>query len=416
MKLRELLWLLPTLVLYLVVVVAFASDGLIGDEGRYLNFATNLTQGFYTTREDPSLWNGPGYPLVLAPFTAAGAPLIVMKLLNAVFLFVAVCMMYATARRYTGRTASLVFAWLFAVYPPFLRYLPFMLTEALGVMLVACTVYFLVRWYGTHAIGWLIAGGVAFAYLAITKVFFGWVLMIGAALFLLLSLAKPLRPLRRAGLVLLLGFVLCVPYLAYTYWLTGKPLLWGTSGGLSLYFMSTPHADEYGNWYSRHDVLSRPELARHKPFFEELSELSEVERDARYRQEALKNIRRSPKKYVVNWGLNVFRMLFSYPFSHTLHKPSTLFYLVPNVFLVALMVFLVYPTIVGRGCIPPEVFALLLLTGLVLGGSSLLCAEVRFFAITVPMLAVWILVTLVRVVRLRLVREAENESAGAEAA
>jgi len=419
MKLRELLWLLPALALYVLLIVVFAMDVTTGDEPRYLGFAENLTHGFYTTREEPELWNGPGYPLLLVPFVATGAPLLAMKLLNAVFLFIAICLMYATARQYAGRTASLVLAWLSAVYLPYLRWLPFVLTEAITIMLVACSTYLLVRWYRTRTIGWFFGSAVALAYLALTKVFFGWVLMSGSVIFLVLSLAKPFRPLWRAGVALGLALLLCLPYLVYTHTMTGRVLYWSNAGGANLYCLTTPYEGEYGNWRTPEDVLSEPELARHKPLYEELEKLGPIERDERLMQEAVSNIRRFPKKCLKNWGLNVTRMLFSFPYSYTLQKPSTLFYLVPNMFLVSLMLSLVYPTIVGRRRIPPEVFALLLLTFIVLGGTSLLNADGRHFAVAVPLLTVWILVVLERVVRIRLLRQtpagpAQPETSGKE--
>ncbi len=131
-------------------------------------------------------------------------------------------------------------------------------------------------------------------------------------------------------------------------------------------------------------------------------------------QEALSNIRRSPKKCLMNWALNVSRMVFCFPFSYTPQKPSTLYYLVPNVLLMSLMLSLVYPTIVGRRRIPPEVFTLLLLTFIVLGGTSLLNADPRHLAVAVPMLTVWILVVLERVVRIRLLRQTQPEVSGEE--
>jgi 4-amino-4-deoxy-L-arabinose transferase-like glycosyltransferase len=413
-KLRELLWLLPALALYVAVVIAFAPQQLVGDEGRYLDYARNLTHGYFTTREEPNLWSGPGYPLLIMPLVAADAPPLVIKLLNAPLVFVGICLMYATARQYTGRRNSLLFAWLLAVYPPFVRHLPYTLTEALALALVCAGVYCLTRWHRTPRLVWLIVSALVFACLALTKIFFGWVLMVGAAVFLVLALVKPLRPLWRLGVVLALALAMCTPYLAYTYWLTGKPLMWGTSGGLSLYFMTTPYPEEYGDWWGVPAVMNNQNLARHKPFFVELEKLGPLERDARLRQEAFNNIRRHPLKFVQNWMLNVTRMLFSYPYSYTPQKPTTLFYLVPNMLLVSLALFLVYPTIVGRRRIPSEVFVVLALAGLALGGNSLLSSHARWFALCVPMLALWMLVALVRVVRIQVVGDRAGETAGRE--
>src|SRR5690349_1086566 len=49
--------------------IAHLSAGApVGDEWRYLYYADNLLHGFYSPHDRVFLWNGPGYPLLLAPF------------------------------------------------------------------------------------------------------------------------------------------------------------------------------------------------------------------------------------------------------------------------------------------------------------------------------------------------------------
>ena len=45
---------LPFLILYTVFIIIFAKNGIHGDEGRYLDYANNLTHGFYS----------PAYPYI----------------------------------------------------------------------------------------------------------------------------------------------------------------------------------------------------------------------------------------------------------------------------------------------------------------------------------------------------------------
>jgi 4-amino-4-deoxy-L-arabinose transferase-like glycosyltransferase len=416
MKLRELLWVLPSLALYLALIAGAATDEWWGDEGRYVNYARNLTEGFYTTRENPDLLSGPGYPFVLVPFVAAGAPLLAMKLFNAVLLFAAVCLMYATARLYTDRVRALICAGLFALYPPFLRYTPYVLSESLTIMLATGSVLLLCLWYRTRRTGALVGAGLFLAYLALTKVSFGYVLMAGFVLFLAASLLRALRPARRAAWACGLALLLCSPYLIYTFSLTGRVLFWGNAGAGNFYYLTSPYDGEYGDWFSIEETLTNPNLARHKALYEQLKDLSPIERGDRWMQEGWKNIRRYPAKWAKNWALNISRMLINYPLSYTPQKPSTLFYIVPNMILVTVMLLLIYPTVVGRRRLPPEVFVLLTIAVLALGGTSFASSDVRHFAPTVPMLAVWILVTLTRVVRVRLVREPAGQGAGAQAA
>src|SRR2546426_604258 len=89
---------LPLLAFYLVIVLVFAQDGFQGDEGRYVKFASNLTQGYYADAVY-FLWNGPGYPLLLTPFMALGCSWLLVKLLNAFFLFGGLLYFYRKERR-----------------------------------------------------------------------------------------------------------------------------------------------------------------------------------------------------------------------------------------------------------------------------------------------------------------------------
>src|SRR2546425_8983498 len=100
---------LPLLALYLAIVLVFAKDGLQGDEIRYVQFASNLTQGYYA---DPVyvLWSGPGYPLFLAPFMALGWSWLLVKLLNAFLLFGGVIYFYRTLTFYLSELTATVFA------------------------------------------------------------------------------------------------------------------------------------------------------------------------------------------------------------------------------------------------------------------------------------------------------------------
>lgn len=87
---------LPLLALYLLEVVLFSSPTLVGDEGAYLNYAQHLSQG----QSPPTMWWGPGYPLILSAFVILRLPLLVAKLANAVFLFGALVYLHRTLALY----------------------------------------------------------------------------------------------------------------------------------------------------------------------------------------------------------------------------------------------------------------------------------------------------------------------------
>ena len=59
--------LLPFLFIYAFISLAVPPTKFNSDEVRYLNYAQNILNGYYSdTFPNIKLWNGPGYPLLLA--------------------------------------------------------------------------------------------------------------------------------------------------------------------------------------------------------------------------------------------------------------------------------------------------------------------------------------------------------------
>ena len=96
-KLPKNPWLLflPFLVLYIIFVLIFPTTGHQGDEERYLMFANNLVNGFYSPpAPDINLTNGPGWPIILMPFIALGLPLITITIANAFFYYLSIIFLF----------------------------------------------------------------------------------------------------------------------------------------------------------------------------------------------------------------------------------------------------------------------------------------------------------------------------------
>jgi hypothetical protein len=130
-----------------------------------------------------------------------------------------------------------------------------------------------------------------------------------------------------------LALGLCLPWLAFTYSVSDRFFVWGNSGSLSLYWMSSPYPQDLGDWRggAYEVVVSDPDLAHHREFFLELAPLDPTEQNRRLERRALENIRGSPGKFAENVAANVSRMIFGFPFSATRESLTTLYYLVPNV-------------------------------------------------------------------------------------
>lgn len=104
----------PFLLLFALIVLKFHTDAFEGDESRYYQFAINLINGFYSPpAPDINLWNGPGYPIILIPFAALGAPLILITLLNALFQYLSIVLLFKSLRRYASyyKSVAISIAW-----------------------------------------------------------------------------------------------------------------------------------------------------------------------------------------------------------------------------------------------------------------------------------------------------------------
>ena len=176
---------------------------------------------------------------------------------------------------------------------------------------------------------------------------------------------------------------------------------------MNLYWMSSPHAGELGDWHGFDRVEQRPELARnHGEFFAGLKGLSYTEMNDRFTARALDNLSEHPAAFARNWVANIGRLLISYPYSFTPQKLSTLFYLVPNMLLLSLCLFCLAPALLRRASLPPALWSLLLLVAVAFGGNSLLSAAPRMFNPQLVVLGAWIAIVFGRVIRMELRSEA----------
>jgi hypothetical protein len=375
----------PLLAIYIGVTLANWPAQWVADESRYSQFANNIRQGSYALSNNDYLWSGPGYPLILAAWNATGLPPEWARVGNAGFLFLATILFAHFMALYVPRWWALGTAWAMGLHVTLYTGLGQLMTESLVVCLVC---------------GMLLAAGIALrsgsrtatlcaglllGWLALTKVFFGYVLLGGVIAYALAAAVAWRRPsMRRMAAIYLIGLLTTTPYLAYTYHLTGKVFYWSNCGGLSLYWMATPYDEEWGDWFYPLVVHDWPELARHRPFFDSIANLPPVEKDAALRAQAIDNIKAHPAKFLRNVVANVSRIWFSFPYSYTPQKLTTLFYVLPNSLLLSALAFAAIVLAVRR---PPGIgdcHLVLVFMGLTLGGSALLSAYPRMLDPVVP--------------------------------
>lgn len=375
----------PLLILYASVTLWNWPTGWVADELRYVRFACELCQGGYALEDDDYLWNGPGFPLVIAAWMAAGVPPAWARVANAGFLFAGVVLFAHLMALHVPRRWAAGAGWAMGLHWPLFPSLGRLMTESLALCLVCGWLLAATLALRDRRPAATISAGFLLGWLALTKVFFGYVLLAGFLAYVLLLAIRPRSAaVRRMAVIYLMALVTTVPYLAYTYYLTGKVFYWSNSGGLSLYWMSTPYREEWGDWFHPRDVRQRPELARHRPFFESIADHSPVAKDEAYRRQAMMNIRSHPKKFVTNVLANVSRMWFSFPYSYTPQKLRTLFYVLPNSVLlsglgVSAVIFVARKPPAAR-----EIHFVIVFMCLTLSGSSLLSAYARMLDPLVP--------------------------------
>jgi 4-amino-4-deoxy-L-arabinose transferase-like glycosyltransferase len=378
-----------TLLIYVAATVIADRPDLIWDEARYKWFATSLTHGTYCTPEKPDVINGPGYPLVLAPLIAAGAPLIVLRGLNALFMALAALFSFRAVLPYAGKKWALGVALLTALHPSVLRVGPYLMTEALSL---ACIAGF--AWAFTAALrserwswGPIVAAGFALGWLTLTRVFFGNVIMAATCFLVLMLMWKSIRArVLRALAVLALAFTMCVPWLAYTKSWTGETLCWSTNAGELLYWATSTHEGENGHWFSEEDSQNKPELVAngHRDFYKANYYLPVKEREAALKKKAMANLRANPKGVLKNWICNWGRLIVGFPRSYYPEELLMLVLVAVNGPIVLALLLALVVAWRNRRKLPFELLLLGLLTFIYLGGTSLLPGLPRYAIVVWP--------------------------------
>ena len=167
------------LLLFAYALVVLLGPHSTSDEGDYVTYAENLTHGWYSGRgADIDLWFGPGLPLLLAPLAVVDAPIELMRLLGALLLTVAVLLFYVVLRLTVAPSAALLGALGLGLYWPLLPLLPTLHSEIPALLAVATFMLVMTLDLGQPRMLTLFGASACLAFLAVTRVVFGWVLLV----------------------------------------------------------------------------------------------------------------------------------------------------------------------------------------------------------------------------------------------
>lgn len=413
--------LLLLVILPFLVVVPFAgpavNPNLTGDEGAYLDLAHKLLHGHYLTGRDsevtggpsyPNLWFGPGFPLVLVPLVALHLPVTVIRLLGPLLLFAAVVVFHRLLRLYVPQRVALAGALAFGFYLPFYTLLEHLYSETLAVLLVVTMLYGTSRYLDGGRRRHLLLAGVSFGWLALTRVAFGWVLSVVLVLALLWWAVRRGAAPRRAAAVCCVAFAICIPWLVYTGSVTGRAFYWGSSGPLSLYWMSVPYPGERGDWQQAQIVFVDKRFAANRPFFTSLVGRPLVDQNDALLHAAWTNIRTRPGRYLDNVASNLSRIWFDFPYSFRSERLAPLLFVVTNgIVLASLLAALGLLVGRARATLPVEALPFAAFAGAAFVLHALLAAYPRMLFPLIPVIF-WVIV-LVFSRRIRVVASADRQ-------
>jgi len=403
---------LPFLILYIVIAILFPTNGTTGDEGLYLKLGHRLLNGFFSpNRPNIDLGNGPGYPIILMPFLALNLPLLFITILNAVLYYLSIVFLFKTLKSLVSLKLSFLISIFWAFYINMYEYIPIIYTEVLTVFLITMIGYTLVKAFESKSNKkYIFFTGFLIGYLALTKPIFGYVIMVGLPVSIVMYLIKrSSQNYKKSFLILIIAFTITVPFLIYTYSLTNKAFYWGSSGGNNLYWMSSPDHLEYGSWveYPVIDKESRMPgskellIQNHKKDFK-VFDFTTLPRDSAVKAIAIENIKSHPKKFLLNCFCNMGRMLFNFPYSYKLENPLTLLRLPFNGLILVFFLFSIIPAIYNWKKINFGIRFLILFSLIYLGGSILGSAETRMFSMIVPIFLIWIAYIIQRSLKIKI--------------
>jgi 4-amino-4-deoxy-L-arabinose transferase-like glycosyltransferase len=386
---------LPGLIAMGVVLIVYGilsflrhSDQLIWDEGRYVLYAKNLTQGFYVDSADPDFVSGPGYSILLMPFCWSTQGWLVARLLNAVLMAGAVGFVWLTLRHYISAGWAAFAAWIVGLHPTLLWMSFSLMTEPLSMFCITGFMWSFCHAMRTGGWRWIIAAALFLGWATLTRVFFGHVIMACTVMALLLLFIRDWRPqLRRALLILAGAFLLCTPYLFHTWQKTGQVLCWSTNSGELLYWMCSANEGENGQWFRYSDTRLHPDLAKnHAVFFENALKQTAVEREALFKEAAMANFKAHPMKVGYNWLCNLSRLAFGFPRSFEPEELRTVVLILMNGPIILLAALMGLIGLWRWRRVPMEIWFLMGFTAFYLGGGSLAPSVPRYFVIVYPML------------------------------
>jgi 4-amino-4-deoxy-L-arabinose transferase-like glycosyltransferase len=389
--------LAPLLVLYVLLCALLQPGGdPVRDEPAFLAAAERLVADGRLADTAPDadqrafLWHGPGLIVVLAPFVALHVALPALRFLEPLLLGAAMVVFRRLLGIRLAPRAALAWTYVLGLYAPLLLVLGTLQKEPLAILLVVAAMLALTRGLEGGRPWPLLAAGLALGALTMVRLEFGWVVLVLSVCAALWCARQRHRAVARRSLVVAaIAAITCLPWLAYTRATTGRTLYWGSSSGLSLFWMSPTLPGETGQWHSPVLVFRDPALAPYRPWFRHLDAVPPLLSDIELRHRAMANIRARPLAYGRNLAANASRLLFFEPVRPPPSPAALAMYAVFNGALTLGVVRAARVLWRRRAVVPPETAPIALFTALAIAVHLPPSASPRMLLPIVPPL-VWL--------------------------
>jgi 4-amino-4-deoxy-L-arabinose transferase-like glycosyltransferase len=192
---------------------------------------------------EPTATVEPGYPVLLTlAFAVTGPATGSVFLLNTLFFLAGAFAVRELVRRSWGRPAADIAGFLWALYPPFVYYTAYAMTEAAHVSLLAVTLLLVDR--SEDGAGWAAAAGAALGVLFLIRATALLVMpfLLGWLLWRLWRSGGARRAMPRAGLMLAAFCLALAPWVVRNALEMGSPVVMPTKGSLNLWMRNNPEA------------------------------------------------------------------------------------------------------------------------------------------------------------------------------
>ena len=286
----------------LVLIPIFRAPGLVQliEHNTYLELATSmLERGTYEgySRDNIDLVRTPIYPLFAAGVLGVSGQNLAYLALAQVLLTMVTCgLVFLVGREIFGETAAVASAWVFALSPTSLFVALTALTETLFAVLLALSVYLLVRYWRTPDLKWAVGSAVLLGLNTLVRPIGIWLIPLWAVL-ILINQTEPnvRRRMQTAGAILLAGTLVLIPWQLRNYFVADQ-------------FTLTPVGEKtIRNW------MIAPGLAEARGFTREqaVSEIASQDDEQAY---LLEIIRTYPKPVLIAQLTGIYRTVVGFEY------------------------------------------------------------------------------------------------------